>query len=323
MLPPSWAASQLRLRTPIPFPRWPPGRSGREPTQRRGTVGDTKGDVQVNRGVDPEPETSEGMSGSEGRDQPDVSLVMPCYNEERIVAYSIRRLVQAFAREGYRLELVAVDNGSSDRTGAIIGGIAEREAAVVPCRVEQNRGYGYGVLEGMKRCTAAWVGHIPADSQVDAEDVVRLFETALIGGERVVAKVRRRFRMDGLNRRIVTFVYNALIRVLWPGLGSFDVNAVPKLLPRDLLAQLRLESWGWALDPEMMVKAHHLGVPIVEYNIMSRQRAGGVSHVRMGTAWELFGSLLQLRFSGRLRAWRRSVQSPRALSETAVGMAGR
>jgi glycosyltransferase involved in cell wall biosynthesis len=261
------------------------------------------------------------MIESEARRQPDVSLVMPCYNEEKIVAYSIRRLVQAFAREGYRLELVAVDNGSADRTGSIIRELSEREPAVVPCVVEQNRGYGYGVLEGMKRCTAPWVGHIPADSQVDAEDVVRLFETALIGGERVVAKVRRRFRMDGLNRRVVTFVYNALIRLLWPGLGSFDVNAVPKLVPRDLLAELRLESWGWALDPELMVKAHHLGVPIVEYNIMSRQRAGGHSHVRMGTAWELFGSLLELRFSRRLRAWRRSVQARSALSESAVGMA--
>jgi glycosyltransferase involved in cell wall biosynthesis len=262
------------------------------------------------------------MTATEVRREPDVSLVMPCYNEEKIVAYSIRRLVQAFAREGYRLELVAVDNGSSDRTGAIIADIARREPSVVPCRVEQNRGYGYGVLEGMKCCTAPWVGHIPADSQVDAEDVVRLFETALIGGERVVAKVRRRFRMDGMNRRVVTFAYNTLIRLLWPGLGSFDVNAVPKLLPRDLLAQLRLESWGWALDPEMMVKAHYLGIPILEYNIMARQRAGGHSHVRMGTAWELFASLLQLRFSGQLREWRRTMRASRARTVTVSGATG-
>jgi glycosyltransferase involved in cell wall biosynthesis len=238
---------------------------------------------------------------------PDVSLVMPCYNEERIVAYSIRRLVTAFAREGYRLELVAVDNGSSDGTGEILRGIAAREEAVVHYRVDQNRGYGYGVLQGFSLCRANWVGHIPADSQVDAEDVVRLYEAAEINGERVIAKVRRRFRMDGMNRRLVTLVYNTVVHMMWPRLPTFDVNAVPKLLPRELLGILRLESWGWALDPEMMVKAHYLGIPVLEFNIMSRQRGGGRSHVRVDTGIELLKSLLRLRFSGGIREWRRSL----------------
>lgn len=238
---------------------------------------------------------------------PDVSLVMPCYNEERIVAYSIRRLVTAFAREGYRLELVAVDNGSTDGTGEILRGIAAREASVVHHRVEENHGYGYGVLQGFGLCQADWVGHIPADSQVDAEDVVRLYEAAEISGERVIAKVRRRFRMDGIERRIVTLVYNTLVRTMWPRLPTFDVNAVPKLLPRELLGVLKLESWGWALDPEMMVKAHYLRIPVLEFNIMSRQRGGGRSHVRVDTGVELLRSLLKLRFSGRIRQWRRNL----------------
>lgn len=235
---------------------------------------------------------------------PDVSLVMPCYNEERIVAYSIRRLVTAFAREGYRLELVAVDNGSTDGTGEILRGIAAREASVVHHRVEENRGYGYGVLQGFGLCQADWVGHIPADSQVDAEDVVRLYEAAEISGERVIAKVRRRFRMDGIGRRVVTLAYNSLVHVLWPTLPTFDVNAVPKLLPREMLADLKLESPGWALDPEMMVKAHYLKVPVVELNIMARQRGGGQSHVKPETALELFRSLLALRFSSGIRRWK-------------------
>jgi glycosyltransferase involved in cell wall biosynthesis len=239
----------------------------------------------------------------------DLSLVMPCYNEERVVAYTIRRLVQAFDREGHRLELVAVDNGSTDRTGEIIRSMSARDDRVVHVRVEENRGYGYGVLEGMKRCSGPWVGHIPADGQVDAEDVVRLFEAALISGEEVIAKVRRRFRMDGMSRRMVTFTYNTIIRAFWPGLKSFDVNAVPKILPRTLLAQLRLESWGWALDPEMMIKAHYLGVPVLEYNIMARQRAGGQSHVRAGTATELLRSLIGFRFSAGMKEWRRSYES--------------
>lgn len=251
----------------------------------------------------------------------DLSLVMPCYNEEKVVAYTIRRLMRAFSREGYSLELVAVDNGSSDGTGDIIRRLSGEDTRIVHVRIDDNRGYGNGVLQGFKHCTAPWVGHIPADGQVDAEDVVRLFESAIISGDQVIAKVRRRFRMDGLSRRVVTFVYNAVVHVLWPGLSTFDVNAVPKLLPRDLLAILQLESEGWALDPELMIKAHYLGIPVLEYNIMARQRSGGQSHVQVGTATELMSSLIRMRFSGWLREWRRTIGSPAALQpqSTEVG----
>lgn len=50
----------------------------------------------------------------------DISLVMPCYNEEEIIGYTIPKLLDAFEKAGVRLELIAVDNGSSDQTGAII-----------------------------------------------------------------------------------------------------------------------------------------------------------------------------------------------------------
>ena len=106
---------------------------------------------------------------------PDLSIVMPCYNEEEVVVYTIPQLVEAFTKAGFQLELVAVDNGSKDKTGEILQGFAGRGLPVVPTRVEVNQGYGNGVLHGLPLCSARWVGIIPADGQVDAEDVVRLF----------------------------------------------------------------------------------------------------------------------------------------------------
>jgi len=97
-----------------------------------------------------------------------------------IVGYTIPRLTTAFEKVGYRLELVAVDNGSSDRTGEIIRRIAAQNKAVIPHRVDENEGYGNGILSGIPICTAPWVGIIPADGQVDAEDVVRLYEAVIV-----------------------------------------------------------------------------------------------------------------------------------------------
>lgn len=235
----------------------------------------------------------------------DLSIVMPAYNEEEGVGVTVAHLFEAFTKAGYRLELVAVDNGSSDRTGEVLRGLQPTYPDLVIHRVEPNEGYGNGVLHGIPVTTAEWVGIIPADGQVDAEDVVRLFDSARATNGRIVAKVRRRFRMDGPLRKIVSVSYNLFVLMLWPTLGSLDVNGSPKLLRRDVLVSMRLTSKRWFLDPELMIKAHYLGLRVVELNVFARMRGNGLSNVRAATCWEFFRDLLVYRFSGILPRWRR------------------
>lgn len=248
------------------------------------------------------------MNVIEPGSRPHLSLVVPAYNEEAIVASTLRNLLDAFGRAGVRLELVVVDNGSRDRTGAIVAELAAATSAVRPVRVEVNRGYGFGVLQGIPHCTAPWIGFIPADGQVDAADVVALFQAVEGSDGRVLAKVRRRFRLDGFKRKFVSVTYNLLVLALWPSLGSLDVNGTPKILHRDVLSVLDLSSHGWLLDPELMIKSHYLGVRVLEFNVFSRMRGNGLSHVRPSTCWDFLKGLAELRFSPRLRRWRRTTR---------------
>lgn len=245
---------------------------------------------------------------------PEISFVVPCYNEEAIVGYTIPRLLTAFSRAGYRLELVIVDNGSWDRTGEIIKRLAAENPSIVYHRVEKNEGYGNGVLSGFALCRAPWVGSIPADGQVDAEDVVRLYEAVVASNGYVLAKVRRRFRMDGLWRKVVSAGYNMFVRLLWPRLGSIDINGSPKIMPRESLAAMRLKSKGWFLDPEIMIKANYMGLRVLEFNVFGRLRGNGLSHVRIGTCWEFFRNLLIFRFSPEMSQWKQGVKKRSAVS---------
>lgn len=237
---------------------------------------------------------------------------MPCYNEEAIVGQTIKRLKAAFERADVRLQLVAVDNGSKDRTLEIIQALADGDPSIVVHRVDVNIGYGNGILSGIPHCTAPWVGVIPADGQVDADDAVRLFEDAVACGIPVLAKARRRFRMDGPSRKLVSIAYNVFFRMLWPGVDSLDINGLPKLMPRDVIQRMGLTSRQWFLDPEIMIKAHYMGVRILEHNVFARMRGNGLSHVRATTCWEFFTALLRYRFSGELTHWRRHVSGPKA-----------
>jgi glycosyltransferase involved in cell wall biosynthesis len=247
-------------------------------------------------------------SPAAGAGPPVLSLVMPCYNEQECVRTTIRQLLAAFSVARHDLEIVAVDNGSSDRTGELLAEMGREDPRVRSCRVEVNQGYGFGVLSGLPHCRGEWVGIIPADGQVDAEDVVRLFEAARASRDRVVAKARRRFRMDGLTRKLVSIFYNGLMKALWPGLGSLDVNGTPKLLRREVLEVMELRSRGWLLDPEIMIKAHYLGLRTLELNVFARMRSNGVSHVRAETCWEFLKHLLYFRFSREMGEWRREAR---------------
>jgi glycosyltransferase involved in cell wall biosynthesis len=239
---------------------------------------------------------------------PDVSFVMPCFNEEDAIGYTIPQFVGAFEKAGIKLELVAVDNGSSDGTRSILAELAGKGLPIVSPRVEVNQGYGFGILTGIAHARAPWVGMIPADGQVDAEDVVRLFEAVRHVKAPTLAKARRRFRMDGLARKLVSIAYNAFVKILWPGLRSIDVNGSPKILPRHVLQALELRSKDWFLDPEIMIKAHYLGVNVLEMNVFARMRGSGLSHVRASTCAEFFTNLLRFRFSGELRRWRKQAR---------------
>jgi glycosyltransferase involved in cell wall biosynthesis len=245
---------------------------------------------------------------SPGDSAPELSLVIPCYNEAESIPYTLPALLAAFEKAGRRLEIVAVDNGSTDATWSLLQDLAKAHP-VRPVQVEVNQGYGFGLLSGIPHARGTWIGFIPADGQVDAEDVVRLFEALSPCGPLTLGKVRRRFRMDGAKRKLVSIAYNGLVWLMWPGLGSIDVNGTPKIVHRDVLARMQLESRRWFLDPELLIKAHYLGVRVLELNAFARMRGRGESNVRATTCLEFLRELLRYRFTPHLRAWKRSVRA--------------
>ncbi len=245
-------------------------------------------------------------------------MIVPCYNEEQVLEPTLRDLIDSFAAGGISLELVCVDNGSSDRTGEILRRLADKGDPVVPTRVEVNIGYGNGVLHAIPICKGKWIGIIPADGQVDAKDVVKLFSVLRSTDGKMLGKVRRRFRLDGLKRKIISVAYNMFVFLLWPNLGSIDVNGSPKILPADAMRTMKLQSKQWFLDPELMVKAQKLGLQVLEMNVFAQMRSGGTSHVRMGTCWEFFSKLVKLRFGGSIRRWYQELEEERKTETTAT-----
>lgn len=240
---------------------------------------------------------------------PEVSLVLPCYNEEECLAETAGVLLRAFARQGISLELVLVNNGSRDGTERVIDELARKNPAVVKVVVPVNQGYGHGILEGLKACRAPFLGYLCADGQVGADDVVRVYRLLQGSDGGVLTKVRRRFRQDSLKRKVISVCYNALMLALFGRLEAIDINGSPKIFSRKAYRRMQLRSKDWFLDPEIMIKAKHLKLLIAELNVRGLQRRGGKSNVRLSTCLEFLKNIARYRLGRSMARWKKSVKS--------------
>jgi glycosyltransferase involved in cell wall biosynthesis len=229
--------------------------------------------------------------------QPELSLVVPCYNEADVIRNTATRLIKVFREREVNFELVLVDNGSKDGTGEIIDQMVEEGLPVVKVRIQVNEGYGNGVLEGLRVCQGKLVGFVCADGQVEAHDVGKVYDIAAHARSPLLVKVRRRFRMDGIARKIVSIIYNVMTVLLFGNLSSIDLNGNPKILPREYLERMNLQSKDWFLDAEVMIKAKKLSLNVFEMNVIAQMREGGKSNVRGSTIREFLLNLYRYRFN--------------------------
>lgn len=241
--------------------------------------------------------------------RPSFSLVLPCFNEEDGIQATALRLIERLSPGGAAFELILVDNGSTDHTGEAIDALVAEGHPVVKGWVEVNEGYGSGVLAGLRLCSGDLVGFMCADEQVEATDVAKLYQLAAGARRSQLFKVRRRFRMDGAARKAVSLAYNLTATLLYGSLGSLDLNANPKILRREEIERMNLQSRDWFLDLEVMIKAKRLGLPVYEMNVVSQMRLGGSSNVRAATCWEFAVNLIRHRLYPRGRG-RLAVRAP-------------
>ena len=203
------------------------------------------------------------------------------FNEEGNIDQAVASALAALAGVTDCYEVIVVDDGGRDRTGAIADRMAASNPRVRVVHHPVNRGYGAALRSGFAAARYPLVVFADGDNQFDLGELSVLLRAvnglAPSGVERFdIVSGYRITRRDPAVRRLYAFMYNRLARFLF-NIRVRDVNCGFKIYRRDLLERLlpQLRSTGALINVEMLARAHKLGARITEVGVHHFPRETG------------------------------------------------
>lgn len=225
--------------------------------------------------------------------RPPLSVFFPAYND----ALSIRGLVQksfdVLARLAVDFEVIVVNDGSLDETGAVLRRLAETYGARLRI-VEHpvNLGYGAALRSGFASATKELVFYTDGDGQYDVGELTLLLEklepgVGLVNGYKLQ-------RHDPWHRVCIGAVYNRFARLLF-GIHLRDIDCDFRLIRREVLRELELESDTGTICVELVRKIELSPWKVVEVGVHHYPRLHGRSQFfRLPSLLRTFRQLLAL-----------------------------
>ncbi len=204
---------------------------------------------------------------------PGLSFVFPMFNEIGNIERCVAEALATGRKITSDLEIIVVDDASTDGCGALADELAARHPEVRVIHHAKNRKLGGSLRTGFGAATRDWVLYIDSDLPIQMDDALGAIPLTA-RADMVIGN--RQGRAEGPRREIMSWVYNRLIRVLF-GLSVRDVNFAFKLFRRAILEQITLQSEGSFIDAELLIETHRAGFAIAELPLRYFERTAGVS----------------------------------------------
>lgn len=213
----------------------------------------------------------------------DISVVMPCLNEEESVGICVRKALEGIRRTGLRGEVVISDNGSTDRS------VEVARAAGARVVHQPDKGYGNAYLKGFSEARGRYIVMGDSDDTYDFTELGRLITPLQTGeydyvlGSRFGGEIRKgamSFSHRYIGNPILTGVLNRFF-----GLKSSDAHSGMRAFTREALDRMGLCCEGMEFASEIVVKAAKTGLRVAEVPIVYHPRIGDSKLNGVRDAW--------------------------------------
>jgi glycosyltransferase involved in cell wall biosynthesis len=205
-------------------------------------------------------------TGIERRVYRSLSVIVPVFNERNTVAEIVRRMRAVTLPAELELEVVVVDDGSSDGTDKVLAALEDSTVRVITHR--GNKGKGAAISTGLGNVRGDLVLVQDADLEYDPDDWPRLLDPILKGkaqvvyGSRFTGERKNMFPSHWLGNRLLTLATNVLYRSTLS-----DMETCYKLFDRRVLTGITIRSERFDFEPEITAKVLRRGYRIYEVPI--------------------------------------------------------
>lgn len=203
-----------------------------------------------------------------------LSVFIPAYNEEGNLEATVQELrIALLSQADLTYEIVIVNDGSVDRTGAIADTLASKDPTIRVVHNPQNLGLAQTFWVGARAARFEYVGWIPGDNGFPAESLKRW--VAPLGSADLVHTYLMNTEVRYLSRRIVSRAYTRMMNALFK-LNLKYYNGI-QIYRRDLLLAVTTHSSGFAMLSEVLVKLLARGSTYTEVGLNMQERVQGQS----------------------------------------------
>ncbi|NLD73765.1 MAG: glycosyltransferase family 2 protein [Chloroflexi bacterium] len=223
-----------------------------------------------------------------------LSVGLPAHNEAANIGPMVDMVREKVGPLVDDLEIIVLDDGSSDGTGEVVRRLAEDDPRVRLIRHPVNQGYGAAVRDALWAATKELVFFTDSDRQFDIGEIDRFLPRI---GEADLVIGYRYARSDPWHRRFFGNGWSWLVNLLF-GYTARDVDCAFKLFRREILDAIEVRSGGAMFSAEFLVRAKAAGYRIVEEPVGHYPRvAGSQSGARPDVIFRAFRELFKMRWA--------------------------
>jgi glycosyltransferase involved in cell wall biosynthesis len=203
-----------------------------------------------------------------------VSFFFPVYKDEATVRIVAERALHMLSGYAAQYEIIIVNDGSPDRSGAIADELAREHPGIVRAiHHPQNRGYGAALRTGIAACRHEWLCMVDGDDEYDVDDLRKMLD--LRDFYRLIVGFRYK-KLYSTSRIFISFVYNLVLRRLFRT-PFRDVSTGIRAFHRSILDEIELTCDSPFIGAELAIKTMLRGYPVGEVGIQTfpRELGGG------------------------------------------------
>lgn len=239
---------------------------------------------------------------AQGGKKPSISAFFPAYNEEANIAALCLKTAAVLKRVAGTWEVIAVNDGSRDRTAEVVAGLHKKEPRIRVVSHAVNQGYGAAVKTGFASAKLDWIFFTDGDGQFDVNELDRL--APLMADHDLVVGYRIK-RADPFQRKANAWAWGTLVKTLFGLEGVRDIDCAFKIVRRSVFKAFTLETTGAMISTELLVKSQKNGFKIAEIGVSHYPRTAGQ---QTGAKWSViaraFKELFHYFFKWQLRGFR-------------------